>query len=156
MPAADANENERIPVKPHAYGMRLLDFLEQRWPDVHRAYFRRLVLAEMVKVNRIIGTPYTTLRHGDVIDITRPPGEPPPRPKARLLHSDEEFVVLDKAAGQSVEDALSALGADELRDAKPVLRASKTSPEASASARSTGLASRSSSAPSAPSASSTL
>lgn len=101
-----------------AYGMRLLDFLERRWPDVHRAYFRRLVLAEMVKVNRIIGTPYTTLRRGDVIDIARPPGEPPPRPRAqvaappvaRLVHQDDHLVVVDKPAGMSVDAAIEALG----------------------------------------------
>jgi 23S rRNA-/tRNA-specific pseudouridylate synthase len=128
---ADDSERERIPVKSHAYGMRLLDFLEHRWPNVHRAYFRRLVLAEMVRVNRIIGTPYTTLRQGDVIDITRPPGEPPPRPRARaevgaaarLVHAGEQVVLVDKPAGQGVEDAIAALGSSVPAGCKPVLRA---------------------------------
>jgi RluA family pseudouridine synthase len=121
---------ERIPVKSDAYGMRLLDFLERRWPDVHRAYFRRLVLAEMVKVNRIIGTPYTTLRQGDIIDITRPQGTPPPKPKARLeaapeprvVHSDDDIVVIDKPSQVTLEAALTTLASAVPAAAKPVLR----------------------------------
>ncbi len=116
--------------------MRLLDFLERRWPDVHRAYFRRLVLAEMVKVNCFVGTPYTTLRYGDVIDITRPPGQPPPKPKSRaeeeskprIVHTEADAVVVDKPAGMTVDAALQALRRDRpdlsgLPEAsKPVLR----------------------------------
>lgn len=122
--------SERIPVKSDSYGMRLLDFLERRWPEVHRAYFRRLVLAEMVKVNRIIGTPYTTLRQGDVIDITRPPGTPPPKPKARaavsdqarIVHADDDIVVIDKPAGVALEQAIESLAAEIGAGAKAVLR----------------------------------
>lgn len=123
-------EHERIPVQRDSYGMRLLDFLERRWPDVHRAYFRRLVLAQMVKVNRIIGTPYTTLRQGDVVDITRPEGEPPPRPRARsapapeprLVHREAGWAVADKPAGATADDVVRALGHEVPASSKPVLR----------------------------------
>ncbi|MEZ5965579.1 MAG: pseudouridine synthase [Planctomycetota bacterium] len=123
-------EHERIAVQTDAYGMRLLDFLERRWPEVHRAYFRRLVLAEMVKVNRIIGTPYTVLRRGDVIDITRPEGDVPPRPGpktevapvVRVVESNATICVIDKPAGLDVDQVLQALGDASLADARPVLR----------------------------------
>jgi len=124
-------EHERIAVQTDAYGMRLLDFLERRWPAVHRAYFRRLVLAELVKVNRIIGTPYTRLRQGDVVDITRPAGEPPPRPspkaeapaRARLLHRGEGFAVVDVPAGVAVAAVQADLEGVVPAAARPVLRA---------------------------------
>jgi hypothetical protein len=85
------SELQRIPVDADDYGMMLLDYLERLWPDVHRAYFRRQVLAGLVRVNRIVGTPYTRLRNGDFIDMPKVEGRLPPRkagPRARSRSSN--------------------------------------------------------------------
>lgn len=112
------SETQRIPVEADDFGMMLLDYLERRWPDVHRAYFRRLVLAGLVRVNRIVGTQYTRLRDGDFIDMPKVEGALPPRkpgpvrkqPVVELRHRDDALAVFDKPAGVKVHDAAEQLG----------------------------------------------
>ncbi len=117
---------EQLEVAEGEAPITLGDFLERRWPEIHRTYWRRLIQAGGVRVNFLPGDARRRLKPGDIVEVRHSEDAPrrhaPPAETAwRAIHVDAELVVAAKAHGARFDAAaVEALGVGpELR---PVLR----------------------------------
>lgn len=99
MPAREQTEvtDEEAPIM-------LEDFLERRWPEIHRTYWRRLLQAGGVRVNFIPGEARRKLRGGDLVEVRHSDDAPrrhAPSGQAdfEIVHRDDVMWIANKAHG---------------------------------------------------------
>jgi len=102
----DALERHRFSVDEGGAGGRLDRFLADRLPDFSRAALQRLIQKGLVAVNGVRSKASHKLVVGDEV-VVETPAVLPPRVEPqdlplRVLLEDDEFVVIDKAAGIAV------------------------------------------------------
>ncbi len=96
-------EHLQIEFGPDEAGRRLDAALATRLGDLSRARVRRLVEAGDVRLNGKPAKPSLAVHDGDMADVTIPDPEPaqPPAQEMplRVMHEDEDLLVIDKPAG---------------------------------------------------------
>ncbi len=84
---------------PEAEGRRLLDVLQERFPDSSKTTLRAMLRSDRVRVN---GAPERdakrSIRDSDLVEIAGR-SERPLDPRVRIVFEDRDLVVIDKAAG---------------------------------------------------------
>ena len=105
---------ERLIVESSQPGTRLDAFLRERFPDISRGGWRRLIDEGKVLVNHQATKPTHHPRAGEVIEIhpaeARPVDIGPENIPLEILHEDDWLLVLNKAAGQVVHPAAGHAG----------------------------------------------
>jgi 23S rRNA pseudouridine1911/1915/1917 synthase len=95
---------------PRPLPMRLDRWLVSERPEQSRARIQKFIDAGYVRVNGVPGRAKTPLRHGDRVELWRPPPEPLPYLIAQdipldVLYEDGHLIVLNKPAGLAVHPA---------------------------------------------------
>ncbi|MBM3287179.1 MAG: RluA family pseudouridine synthase [Candidatus Eisenbacteria bacterium] len=97
---------EEFPVGAADEGLRLDRFLAIRIPDVSRTRLQRWLEEGRVKIGRIAVKPGLALKPGWIVRVTRPDPQVSPLEAQdlalRIVHEDEEILVIDKPAGLTV------------------------------------------------------
>ena len=93
----------------HDPGSRLDAYLAAELPELSRSRLQTLIKEGHILLNNTKSKPRTSLKAGDVISIEIP-AEKPLEPQAqdiplKILHEDEEIIVIDKAPGMVVHPA---------------------------------------------------
>ena len=121
MPAREQTEvtDEEAPIK-------LEDFLERRWPEIHRTYWRRLLQAGGVRVNFIPSEPRRKLRGGDLVEVRHSDEvprrhEPSGQASFEIVHRDDVMWIANKAHGARFV-ATAAAKLEAPAELRPVLR----------------------------------
>jgi 23S rRNA pseudouridine1911/1915/1917 synthase len=102
-------EHRSLEAPAEAAGLRLDVALTRLAPDLSRARVQRLVEAGLVRVDGRVAKASARLRGGERVELTLPDPEPsglvPQDLPLRVLHEDDDLLVLDKAAGMVVHPA---------------------------------------------------
>ncbi|HBZ56768.1 MAG TPA: RluA family pseudouridine synthase [Syntrophobacteraceae bacterium] len=94
-------------IQAESTGHRLDVFLNQRYPDLSRSHFKKLIENHRVRLNQRITKPSSELKEGDQVEVWLPTGPsagelaPEPIP-LDILHEDDHILVLNKTPGMVV------------------------------------------------------
>jgi 23S rRNA pseudouridine1911/1915/1917 synthase len=111
MAPADAGTARRVQVvvAPEEAGQRLDLVVAAHLPEISRARAQRLIRDGHVQLARGVARPSLAVKAGTTIDVTLPALRPAaPAAEAlplRILHDDDDIVVIDKPAGMVVHPA---------------------------------------------------
>lgn len=90
-------------VAPNEHGARLLDYHARRFAHSTADEWRSAIESGRVLRNGRVAAAHDTLQQGDALEFHRPPWREPDAPAHfRIVHEDEEVLVVEKPAGLQV------------------------------------------------------
>ena len=93
----------RDEVRPADAGTQVLDYHAARFQHSSRESWRHSIEAGAVRVNGSVADCEQLLRAGDRLEFHRPPWEEPEAPlEFRVVHEDEQVLVVEKPSGLQV------------------------------------------------------